>query len=409
MIKSVFVIFLTTCILQSAAQSNYQQGFVVENNGDTVKGSIDYKRWDRSPTKITFKSVAQSKVYAPLDIKSFKVADEIYISAVVDVDRSPYKITELDNSPYPIYEKDTVFLQSLIQGEKSLLHLKDESSKNHFYIVDNGSFVPLVYKQYTIETKKSSKALAENKAYKGVLALYLRNVPDIQQKLENTRYNSGSITKLFEYYYEHSSTTMEYSNKRHDGRFELGIATGASLTMLDFSGPAEYLSELELEPSVNPVLGFFCDVKLLRSNGWRISNDFFYSAFNFDDETSVQAPQGYTAVAAFKFEYIKTAHMLQMNLLRKRSLYIAAGFSTGFAFTHNSQTTIIYDGGGTKSTRDFDASKFDFGYVGGLGFHASRWNVEARYEYSISGISNISALDSDLSRVFLFVKYRISH
>ena len=71
MIKSVFVIFLTTCFLQLVAQNNYQPGFVVENNGDTVKGSIDYKRWDRSPTKITFKSVTQSKVYAPLDIKVF--------------------------------------------------------------------------------------------------------------------------------------------------------------------------------------------------------------------------------------------------------------------------------------------------------------------------------------------------
>ena len=109
MLKSVFVIFLTTCFLQLVAQNNYQPGFVVENNGDTVKGSIDYKRWDRSPTKISFKSVTQSKVYSPLDITSFKVANEIYISAIVDVDRSPHKIAEADNSPNPIYEKDTVF------------------------------------------------------------------------------------------------------------------------------------------------------------------------------------------------------------------------------------------------------------------------------------------------------------
>ena len=123
----------------------------------------------------------------------------------------------------------------------------------------------------------------------------------------------------------------------------------------------------------------------------------------------MEAPPGYTAIAAFKFQYIKTAHMLQMNLLRKRSLYLAAGLSTGFAFTHDSKTTIIYDGGGTASTRDFDARKFEFGYVGGLGFHASRWNVEARYEYSASGILNIATLDSEVSRVFIFVKYKISH
>jgi len=257
MIKSVFVIFLTASFLQSVAQSNYQTGFVVTNNGDTLDGSIDYKRWDRSPGRISFKTSSESKVYAPLDVKSFMVANETYVSAIVDIDTSPFKIGELDGVSQPIFSKDTVFLQSLIEGEKSLLYLKDQSGKNHFYISDEGSYVPLVYKQYTVITKTSSMALKENTAYKGVLALYLKDVPDMQRKLANTRYNSPSLTKLFEYYYEQSSSAMKYSNKRQEGRFEFGITSGASLTTLNFSGTQDYLTELDFEPSVNPVFGFF--------------------------------------------------------------------------------------------------------------------------------------------------------
>jgi len=407
MIKSVFVIFLIASSLQLVAQGNYQTGIIVTNSGDTLDGLIEYKRWDRSPGRISFKTSSESKVYAPLDIKAFMVANETYVSAIVDVDISPFKIGELDGVSQPIFSKDTVFLQSLIEGERSLLYLKDESGKNHFYIYDEGSYVSLVYKQYTIVTKTSSKALKENTAYKGVLALYLKDVPDMQRKLANTRYNTPSLTKLFEYYYEQSSSAMKYSNKRQEGRFEFGISTGASLATLNFSGTQDYLTALDFEPSINPVFGFFCNMKLLRSNGWRITNDFFYSAINFTDEKFVESIPDYTASVSFKIDYLKTAHMLQVNLLKKRSLYAAAGFATGFALAQSSQTMITYTTG-TKSVQDLDPKKFDFGYVGGLGFHASRWNLEARYEYSATGLTNLVGQNSKVSRIFVFVKYRIS-
>ena len=223
--------------------------------------------------------------------------------------------------------------------------------------------MPLVYKQYTVVTKISLKSLKENAAYKGVLALYLKDVPDMQRKLANTHYNSPSLTKLFEYYYEQSSSAMKHLNKRQEGRFEFGITTGASLTTLNFSGTQDYLTELDFEPSVNPVFGFFCNMKLLRTNGWRISNDFFYSAINFTDEKFVESIPDYTASVSFKTEYLKTAHMLQVNLLKNNSLYVAAGFATGFALAQSSQATITYETG-TKSVRDLDPKKFDFGYLG---------------------------------------------
>ena len=132
MIKSVFVIFLTASFLQLVAQSNYQAGFVVTNNGDTLDGSIDYKRWDRSPGRISFKTSSESKVYAPLDIKSFMVANETYVSAIVDVDISPFKIGELDDVSQPIFSKDTVFLQSLIEGDKEFTLFERPKWKKSF-------------------------------------------------------------------------------------------------------------------------------------------------------------------------------------------------------------------------------------------------------------------------------------
>ena len=37
------------------SQSNYYEGYVVKNNGDTLKGYIDYRNWEYSPVSFNFK------------------------------------------------------------------------------------------------------------------------------------------------------------------------------------------------------------------------------------------------------------------------------------------------------------------------------------------------------------------
>jgi hypothetical protein len=200
-----------------------------------LKGFIDYRRWDRSPGKIRFKNTVQTSEYLPLQIKAFSVAGENYISAAVDVDNSPYKLGFLDTSPMPNFVRDTVFLQVLIQGTKSLFYLKDTSGKNHFYISDGGLYVPLVYKQYTVVTKTAAKSLRANTGYKGTLSLYLKDAPGIQQKLQHTNYNATALVKVFEYYYEKTQTSRDYTNKRQEGHFEIGILAGITATNLNKS------------------------------------------------------------------------------------------------------------------------------------------------------------------------------
>ena len=112
----------STLVANCHAQSDYQAGYVVDLKGDTLRGLIKYERWDRNPRKVSFKSAAGSSNldYYPTSIKSFSVSGEIYEGGIVDVDQSPIKIRDLDNSPLPTYVKDSVFLQSLVSGEKSL-------------------------------------------------------------------------------------------------------------------------------------------------------------------------------------------------------------------------------------------------------------------------------------------------
>ena len=405
-----FILFLlcaSALIDRCYAQSNYQPGYVVALNGDTIRGLIEYERWDRNPQKISFKPTSGPKnlTYYPTQIKAFSVSGEIYEGGIVDVDTSPVKVRDLDSSALPSYVKDSVFLQSLIGGEKNLLFLKDKTGKVHFFIKDNGSFPPLLYKQYAGRTETSSKVIVENTGYKGMLALYLKDCPGIQQKLANITYTQTALTKLFNYYYECTNSNASYTQQRIDGSFEAGVVVGMAMTKLDFQGPVKYLTDINYDASTKPTFGIFFDIKLLRTKGWRVSNDLLYTSFETKAQGDFEDFPDYTAYSSFKYGYLKTHHALQISLLDQGKLYVAAGFSAAVAIQKESEVLLVYSTG-TITDPEFKSRNYEFGYLAGVGFRGGRWNAEVRFEQT-TGISNCLNEGSTVTRCYFFARYTV--
>ena len=94
MMRSKFLInalFIATLFVPAAhAQSNFLSGYVINLKGDTVFGKIDYQNWDRNPSQINFHpdNSSENSTYFPNDIMEFKVMDEKYVSATVQVETS---------------------------------------------------------------------------------------------------------------------------------------------------------------------------------------------------------------------------------------------------------------------------------------------------------------------------------
>jgi hypothetical protein len=129
----VFGIFMiNTCF----GQENYIQAYIVDHNGDTVHGFIDYRNWGKNPDRILFKKQLSDQpiVHTPLSIRNFCVVDEVYASAILLNDLSPFLTDELEHGKDPNLKPDTIFLQSLVLGEKSLYLYKTRLGKELFYI-----------------------------------------------------------------------------------------------------------------------------------------------------------------------------------------------------------------------------------------------------------------------------------
>src|SRR6478609_5778328 len=78
------------------AQKNFVQGLVVLNNGDTLRGQIDYRNWEVNPLNIQFQDNGGIKKFSPEDLAGFEIQNEdIYISRTITKDMRPVNFTDV--------------------------------------------------------------------------------------------------------------------------------------------------------------------------------------------------------------------------------------------------------------------------------------------------------------------------
>jgi hypothetical protein len=269
----------------------------------------------------------------------------------------------------------------------------------------------LIYKKYISDTQ-GKREVRENKRYLGQLAAYLDECPSLSSRINALKFYDKALFRLFEQYYECIDKPVALQKERRDIGVEAGVLAGASLTSLSFSGleTFEYLTATEYDKSIKPVIGFFVDFKLLRSNGMRISNDFMYTAFDIMGSGSgtINSTSQFTSNSRFNYQLLKWIPSFQVSLARQGALYVSLGVSIAAMLKSDTEVSITYGGsGGTTTDKEFETRSVECGVIGGLGSHLGRFSFEARYELT-TGISSFYRLNSQVRHVYGTLGYRLS-
>ena len=127
---------------------------------------------------------------------------------------------------------DTVFLQTLVSGEKTLMGMK-ASGKQKFYIREESNYVLLQYKRY-LKEQNGKQLKAENMMYKRQLAAYLGECLTMTTPLESASYTTKSPESIFLQYYACTDKMPVFRKVREKVVTELGVLAGASTTSLTF-------------------------------------------------------------------------------------------------------------------------------------------------------------------------------
>jgi hypothetical protein len=114
-----FLFFLLTSI-SLFAQSNYQSGYVVTAQGDTLKGRIDYKEWSRNPAEISFQSLENPQTSQQFNAATIRYVSingyAAYESFTVSISMDQVAMSNLSEGMDTSKISKTVFLKPLLKA-----------------------------------------------------------------------------------------------------------------------------------------------------------------------------------------------------------------------------------------------------------------------------------------------------
>jgi hypothetical protein len=397
-------------------QQNYQPAKVTTLAGDTLRGYINYRGWDRNPHVVLFKSDLQAaeQQFHPLDIKGFSVSSEQYAGAKISVENSSRELNNLSTTATPSYRADTVFLRTLVAGPKSLYEYKAANGNNFFYLQQGSSYDLLVYKRYK-SPGDGAVVMQVNNTFRDQLALYLADCPGMESKLKATNYTTSALQRTFTSYYACTHQYLGFQ-RRSSTKHQFGVLAGVSQTNLLFSDTRnpEYPT-FDSYTQVGPTGGIFYNISLPGSLGrLSVNNEVVFTSFKGSGTLEKSDPASniyYKIVSSLELGYLKLNTLLRFTQpIGLGSVFINAGISNGYAVLAKSERNVRERFYSTEQTYTtplfFSVRRYEQGLVGGIGAGYKRLSVEGRFEYS-NGFLPYVDFSSGFDRYSLLVGYRL--
>lgn len=351
------VILFLFISLSIHAKTNFLPGYIVNLNHDTIHGLIEYEEWTYNPEIICFKATKfrTPVYYEPSDVAGFGVLDKQFNSAIVQKEISPFRFSELEKSSSLNLVQDTVFLQTLIGGAKSLHYLKEWDDREQFYIKEDSAYTLLLHKiyyEYTLNVRKEY----HNMRFIGQLTRYFWDQPELLSEIADTYYSRSNLEGLFQHYLKLTGQKSVYVNKDSYLSGVFGLVAGASLTMLGVE--TDYL-KAGFGPSYNFTGGLSLDLAM---NGmfrnWTLYNELLYSSYQANNLIPEYFPDSWST---FDFKYLKINTMVRFQ---PSFFFLSAGVSNG----------ICIDYYGSKD----DYRLWEIGFLLGAGIKFKHFTLELR-------------------------------
>jgi hypothetical protein len=153
-----FLYYLLVLILLapifSNAQGTYKHGYVVGLTGDTLKGYIEYKKWEKNPDSINFKKELHDspvQTFTVFTAREFAVkGGDTYRRYIVNISQDHVDKEKLKTGIDTNFIAQNVFLQILTTGNNVTLFSYTDSIKTRYYVSESMYEEPreLAYRVY---------------------------------------------------------------------------------------------------------------------------------------------------------------------------------------------------------------------------------------------------------------------
>jgi len=220
------------------AQSNYEHGYIITNQQDTISGWINLRTNKNNQKRCEFKTDLKlaAKIYLPEDIAGYRFtkSGKYYVSREIRLNETPQR----------------VFVEFLVKGIMNLYYYEDDIN---YYLFENqdGKMEVISQKPERIENMIAHK----DYEYTGKIRYLFRDYQPIVQMADKLAFDQKSMMGVVEEYHNEVCTTGEsciiFKNEHPD---DIGLRTKISV----YAGlllSNNYNHAVRSGNNVSPVLG----------------------------------------------------------------------------------------------------------------------------------------------------------
>jgi hypothetical protein len=222
---SLILLLFCSSALKAESSFNYIPGFVIQSNGDTLKGTLLIQKSKNAGEKCVFKTgTGENKTFLPGEIQGYRYEDgKYYISKEIQKDS---------------LNKKTVFLEYLIKGITSIYYSFDETE--HYYAEKDGIGLMELTEDRKIKAIDNVNYIAYTQT-KGKLMYLMGDCPDVKNDITHINIDHKSLIKLAKTYHEKvcdSKSCIIYEKANKPIKLSWNPFIGYSKNQYDFGGIA---------------------------------------------------------------------------------------------------------------------------------------------------------------------------
>jgi hypothetical protein len=203
-------LLLVICgIHQTYAQSNFKPGYLVNLQNDTLKGQIDDRGAVRNAKQVKLLTEQGHKqTYKPEEIIGYGVEGKIYRSY----------LTETNHISEGVIKK-SYFMLLLENGRVDLYYLRDEKTKDRYFIQKEGNDLQELKNSHTVEMIEGKSQRVYKKEYLSILQNTLTDCPTLNNNFIKVNFHETSFRKVI----------RQFNNCLLDKHEEVAIEKGGKL------------------------------------------------------------------------------------------------------------------------------------------------------------------------------------
>lgn len=346
-----FLISLLLLTIQSLAQIQFEEGYIIDNEGKRINCLIKNRDWKDSPVEMSYKITADDiiKTGNVENIKEFGFDGILkFVSVKTKVDRTSEELRSLTADKNPLWLDEHIFVQVLVEGKATLYFYRNRNVERFFYSVPDSSVKQLIYKPYlTTQT-----TLEYNAKFRQQLWLELRNPNMTMKDYENLDYTQKDLTQYFRLLNSeklHKNGTLN-QNKNRDF-LNLKVMAGLNRSVISVQHSLYGLLRSASAQSYNFNAGAEAELFLpFNKNKWSLFLSPTFQQMNSENEeliieyNSLQVPLGLRYSVFFNKQtkiFINGIFIPRMTLDFKSAIYIKTlSFEHKFDVAHSNSFAI---------------------------------------------------------------------